>query len=217
MRFAKWLGLLVLFAARDAPAYGGGREPQICDESHLTADVPRPRVAHWATALDPIEVRHVATRANARVRLYAEDGSIDAGACEAFDRIASGYDDPIHPLSTRVEQLVMKAAYHFRGASVLVVSGWRTGAARHGTGEAIDFKLDGVRSSELAAYLRMMPRVGVGVYTHPRTQFVHLDVREPSYHWIDASPPGVRWREAMLRDPRASTLDASWTPQMDLP
>ena len=98
-----------------------------------------------------------------------------------------------------------------------VLLGWRTGAARHGTGEAIDFKLDGVRSSELAAYLRMMPRVGVGVYTHPRTQFVHLDVREPSYHWIDASPPGVRWREAMLRDPRASNLDASWTPQMDSP
>ena len=31
--------------------------------------------------------------------------------------------------------------------------------------------------------------MGVGVYTNPLTQYVHLDVRERSYHWIDASPP----------------------------
>ena len=46
------------------------------------------------------------------------------------------------------------------------------------------------------------PRAGVGIYTNPRTQFVHLDVRDQSYHWVDASPPGVKWHEAQLRDPR---------------
>ena len=41
----------------------------------------------------------------------------------------------------------------------------------------------------VAAYLRGVPRVGVGLYTHPRTRWVHLDVRDRSYHWADATPP----------------------------
>ena len=69
----------------------------------------------------------------------------------------------------------------------------------------------------LAAYLRGLPRVGVGIYTHPRTQFVHLDVRDQSYHWLDASPPGVKWREMQLRDAGASKRDEAWTPARDLP
>jgi hypothetical protein len=46
---------------------------------------------------------------------------------------------------------------------------------------------------------------------------VHLDVREPSFHWIDASPPGVHWREGALWDKAITKRDASWTPEMDLP
>jgi hypothetical protein len=111
----------------------------------------------------------------------------------------------------------MKAAYHFGGTRVIVISGFRRNAGRHGTGDAVDFKLEGVRAARLAAYLRSLPRTGVGVYTHPRTQFVHLDVRESSYFWIDASPPGVRWRPAQLRDPSAAKRDGSWKSEMDLP
>ena len=112
---------------------------------------------------------------------------------------------------------MFKAAYHFKNAPVVVVSGWRANAGRHGTAEALDFKLRGVPSRSLAAYLRGLPRAGVGVYTHPRTQYVHLDVREPSFHWIDASPPGVKWREAQLGDRTCAKRDASWVPEMDLP
>ena len=59
--------------------------------------------------------------------------------------------------------------------------------------------------------------MGVGIYTHPRTQFVHLDVRDASYYWLDASPPGVKWHEARLYDPSAQKRDAAWTPEMDEP
>jgi len=38
----------------------------------------------------------------------------------------------------------------------------------------------------------------VGIYTHPRTSYVHLDDREHSFHWLDASPPGRTWREVSL-------------------
>jgi peptidase M15-like protein len=181
------------------------------------ASAPAARVPHWPSALEPIELESVSSHTRASVRLYASDGSVDAKARGMFEQLAATSGDDAHPLAVRVEQLVVKAAYHFNRARVILVSAWRPHAGRHSTGEAVDFKLVGVRPSLLAAYLRHLPRAGVGVYTHPRTQFVHLDVREPSYHWIDASPPGIKWHEAQLRDPSASARDASWTPDMDLP
>ena len=156
-------------------------------------------------------------RASGRdVRLYADDGEIDETARETFERVAANDAEP-HALAPRVEQLLMRAAYHFGAAPVQVVSAWRERASRHGTGEAIDFKLKGVGARQLAAYLRQLPRAGVGIYTNPRTQFVHLDVRDQSYHWVDASPPGVKWHEAQIRDPGAAKRDAAWTPEADLP
>ena len=52
---------------------------------------------------------------------------------------------------------------------------------------------------------------------HRRTRYVHLDVRERSYHWLDASPPRRHWKEMRLRDPKQAKRDASYTPEMDLP
>ena len=210
------LVLIVLFAiARDAPA-NIVRTPRLLVETPLVAESLNSRVASWAEALGPIEIASVATHATVWIRLYSSDGTIDERARGDFERAASVDADP-HPLTLRLEQLVMKAAYHFKQSRLVVVSGWRPNAGRHGTGDALDFKLEGVRAAQLAAFLRQTPRAGVGIYTHPRTQFVHLDVREPSYHWLDASPPGIKWRAAQLRDPSAQTRDASWTPEMDLP
>jgi hypothetical protein len=59
--------------------------------------------------------------------------------------------------------------------------------------------------------------VGVGIYTHPKTQFVHLDVRDRSFHWLDGSPPGVRWRERRLADPAQPKRDAAYVNVLDLP
>ena len=118
-------------------------------------------------------------------------------------------------------QLAIKAAYHFRAPSLVSVSAYRAQnpfkGSRHATGDALDFQLDGVKAQVLAAYLRTLALVGVGLYTHPRTQYVHLDVREESYHWIDGSPPGVTWREAPLRDPFRMMRDAAYSPELDLP
>jgi uncharacterized protein YcbK (DUF882 family) len=208
--------LVAFFVARDAPARVLGH-PRSVVETSLIAAAPPPRVASWAEALAPVEIGSERTRDSARVRLYASDGEIDPAARSDFERVAAADDEP-HPLAVRLEQLVFKAAYHFKDARVLVVSGWRANAGRHGSGEALDFKLGGVRAALVAAYLRGLPRVGVGVYTNPGTQYVHLDVRVPSYYWIDASPPGAKWRERQLGDLRAGARrDASWTPDSDLP
>ncbi len=186
-------------------------------DTPLGAGARAPRMAAWAASLAPIEVASVYARtSSAPFLLYTPDGAVDDAARAAFERVASGDAEP-HSLALRVEQLLVKAAYHFKRTRVVLLSAWRANAGRHGTGEAVDFKVDGVRAATLAAYLRGLPRAGVGVYTHPRTQFVHLDVRGESYHWIDASPPGVHWREWQLRDPRARQRDAAWSPEQDLP
>jgi uncharacterized protein YcbK (DUF882 family) len=134
-------------------------------------------------------VTSLATGDTASIRLYGLDGEIDEAARMRLEHVVAR-DGEQHVLAARLEQLVVKAAHHFGDAHVFVISGWREHAGRHTTGEALDFKLLGVHAAQLAAYLRGLPRVGVGIYTHPRTQYVHLDVREPSYHWLDASPPG---------------------------
>lgn len=179
----------------------------------------------WAASLAPIAVLNRNTNARGAIRLYGARGVLDRGEARAFMRIAgstrSEPDDAADDderLDLRVVQLAIRAAHHFGGASIAVVSATRAGArGKHGTGEALDFALDGVKASILAAYLRGTPRAGVGIYTHPRTQYVHLDVREHSYHWIDGSPPGVTWREQLLADPKQAMRDASWSASMDLP
>ena len=56
---------------------------------------------------------------------------------------------------SRVVQLAIRAAYHFGGASISIISATRPGAhGKHGTGEALDFSLEGVKAPALAAYLR---------------------------------------------------------------
>jgi hypothetical protein len=174
------------------------------------------RTASWAQALAPLDVISVRTPAKVALRLYGADGEIDEDACGEFERLVAGAASP-HPLDRRLEQLVVKAAYQFHDAEIVVVSGWRERSGRHTAGQALDFRLKGVAPPTLASYLRGLPRAGVGIYTHPGTQFVHLDVREPSFHWIDASPPGVRWRERQMRDPGQAKRDASWTAEGDLP
>ncbi|MDB4936002.1 MAG: hypothetical protein JWP87_2974 [Labilithrix sp.] len=178
-----------------------------------------------ATPSAPIEIVNRNTNAHGKVRLYDEHGVLDRGEARAFMRIAGrektepdDASDDDERLDLRVVQLAIRASHHFGGATIRIISATRPGAhGKHGTGEALDFALEGVRASVLAAYLRGTPRAGVGIYTHPKTQYVHLDVREHSYHWIDGSPPGVTWREQLLPDPKQATRDASWTAAMDLP
>jgi uncharacterized protein YcbK (DUF882 family) len=185
-----------------------------------------PIQATWATSLPAIDVKNRNTNASAKVRLYADDGTLDRDALHTFMRVACSEADlpdradgeVAEPLDPRVVQLAFRAAHHFGNKPIVIVSAMRKGAhGKHGTGDALDFQLEGVRAATLAAYARSYSRAGVGIYTHPKTQYVHLDVRERSYHWLDGSPPGVTWRERLLKDPTQQKRDASWVSTMDLP
>jgi uncharacterized protein YcbK (DUF882 family) len=197
----------------------------------LPADPPAepaaPKVA-WAEKLEPVTFRDVSTGEAVRVRLYDDTGRVDPEAASAIDHLLASdkaaaiarAEGAPSTLDRRLLQLVVKAATRFDASEVEVVSAFRASkrrGSRHRTGKAMDFVLPGVPASRLAASLRREARAGVGVYTHPRTRFVHLDVRDVSYHWLDASPPGRVWREARLLDPGGPARDAAYRPEQDLP
>ncbi len=170
----------------------------------------------WAAELPEVTVQCGNTNAEASVKLYRPDGVLDETALDAFMQTVAENGD-VRTLNERTVRLAFKAAYHFKSLRIVVVSSWRRGHGPHSTGDALDFRLQGVGASRLAAYLRTLPRAGVGIYTHPQTQYVHLDDRETSFHWLDASPPGKTWREAALADKGRDARDAAYAPENDLP
>jgi uncharacterized protein YcbK (DUF882 family) len=170
-------------------------------------------------------VRNVNTGAEATVRLYDDDGEIDPEAEREMTRVLSSDGEP-HALSRRLLQLVVKAAYHLHAKEIGAISAYRPEdhppkpgqkGSRHASCEALDFRVPGTDAKTLAALLRTYGRAGVGLYPHPKTQYVHLDVRDESFHWIDGSPPRVHWRERGLWDAGRAKRDAAWVPELDLP
>ena len=198
----------------DAPDAGGAKG------TGVSGDAPDARVA-WARRLSPVVFRDVNTLADVTLRLYKDDGAIDDAAAAEVERVLwSAKDEAPLRVSRRLLQLVVKVADHFDTHEIQVISSHRGKASkgsRHRSGEAIDFALPGVPSKKVAEVLRTYARVGVGEYIHPRSQFVHLDVREQSYHWIDSSPPKRSWREHPLPDVTATTRDGAYAPAQDLP
>lgn len=158
-------------------------------------------------------------------KLYGQAGRIDDAAAAELDSLLADTRDPKQPktapIDRRLLQLLYRTAYHFGTLSIEVTSAFRAPGRKreglHALGRAIDFAITGVKAEELASYLRKQPRVGVGIYTHRRTRFVHLDVREQSYHWLDASPPGRTWRGMSIGDRSLVARDAAYCREDDWP
>jgi hypothetical protein len=125
-------------------------------------------------------------------------GFDDADMALASEALASREDGSMHAIHPRLVELTYAAVRHFRAPYAFVISGYRGGRAssRHAQGRALDFVLPGVTDRRLAAWLRTLGFVGVGIY--PTSGFVHLDVRGRSYFWSDASGPDQRNRERRI-------------------
>ena len=175
--------------------------------------------------LPALHIENQTTRESLDTKLYDHAGHIDEQLAARLDDLLCDARDAKHHQTTRINrrtlQLLFKAAYHFGLYEVEVVSAFRKpGRHRegpHGTGAAIDFRLPGLSAALLASYLRELPRTGVGVYTHPKTQYVHLDAREHSFHWLDASPPRRRWREKSIGAADLPQRDLRYSAEVDLP
>jgi uncharacterized protein YcbK (DUF882 family) len=220
--------LALFLSSRPAPASTRSRPPAppVQAKPHEAPEARGgPTLDSAFSRLPALRIQSQTTRELLELKLYSADGQVDEAAAQRLDQLLCDARDPekrqVLPIARRTLQLLFKAAYHFGRTEVEVVSGYRAKGKRregpHGTGAAIDFRLPGVPAAELARYLRQVPRTGVGVYTHPKTQYVHLDVRGQSFHWLDASPPRKRWREKSIGSKELGARDRAYTPELDLP
>jgi len=223
------IGLTFALASRSAPA---AQSPNV-KASPATRSAPLVLASLQASghdaspfeALAALHIENQTSRESLDIKLYDARGQIDEAAATRLDELLCDARSPkerdVGHINRRTLQLLFKAAYHFGSREVQIVSAYRKPGRRregpHGTGDAIDFRLLGTSARELAAYLREIPRTGVGIYTHPKTQYVHLDSREHSFHWLDASPPRRHWREKSIGARDLLERDRRYAPDVDLP
>ena len=221
-------GLAFAFQPRQAPAAQTAPVARTASLSKRPTPLSvqtTPRALTRFEQLSALRIENQTTRETRELKLYDASGQVDEAAARQLDELLCDARSPKHHATTRLNrrtlQLLYKAAYHFAAYEVEVVSAYRKPGRRregpHGTGTAIDFRLRGVSARELASYLREIPRTGVGVYTDKRTQYVHIDSREHSFHWLDASPPRRHWREKSIGAPDLEKRDALYEPAQDWP
>jgi uncharacterized protein YcbK (DUF882 family) len=143
-------------------------------------------------------------------------------AASLLDRAAfvmrESYSGNEHPIEPRLLDVVYALQTHFNAHEVRMVSGYRTphhGASNHGRGRAMDLVIPGASDEDVAKFAREMGFVGVGVY--PTSGFVHVDVRDRSYFWVDASGPGRRNRERGILGDLAKKSDQRAASRGDKP
>jgi uncharacterized protein YcbK (DUF882 family) len=151
---------------------------------------------------------------NDRIEMRA---TTDKGAfgAEEIDRAAyvlrEAHSGNEHPIEPRVLDVVYRIQRRFDAQEIRVISGYRTPRGRsgsnHGKGRALDIVVPGASDEDVAKFAREMGFVGVGVYPH--SGFVHVDVRDRSYFWVDASLPGKRNRERGILGDLAKRSDAA--------
>ncbi len=136
-------------------------------------------------------------------------------AAHDLDRAAHLLRDPHtgneHPVDPRLLDAIYRIERKFSAQGVRVISGYRTarasGGSNHGKGRAVDLVVPGVSDEDVAKFARDMGFMGVGVY--PVSGFVHVDVRDRSYFWLDSSAPGKKNRERGVLGDLALRADAA--------
>jgi len=142
---------------------------------------------------------HLNRRDTFTLRQKDMQGRPPKGFQKRFDRfLRCHYTNKTHAMNPRLVRLLYQTGRHWPGQRLEVISGFRNPTVAknphspHMKGLACDFRVAGVKNTELRDYLRgNMKKVGVGYY--PNSSFVHLDVRKDrSAFWIDYSGPGER-------------------------
>lgn len=156
----------------------------------------------------PLRLYSINGRTRAEIVPSGRDGGFDEAACAEVSRIMEDHRaHTTHPVDRRLVEVVYEIARHFHAPQVSVVSGYREGSpgSHHHMGRAIDIVIPGVRDEDLAAYARTIGFLGVGTY--PMSGFVHVDVRNASFFWVDGSAPGRSHRIREVRGTEARRAD----------
>jgi uncharacterized protein YcbK (DUF882 family) len=115
-----------------------------------------------------------------------------------------------HPIDARLLNLLYAIQKRFSAGEIRFVSAYRAPykgqGSNHGYGRAMDLVVPGATDEEVASYARSLGFVGVGIY--PISGFVHVDVRERSFFWVDRSGPGQPNRTTGILAGEAASGDA---------
>lgn len=120
-----------------------------------------------------------------------DGGGFSPLARERASWILRARDGAQHPVDPRLLDLVYALQRKFGAGEIRFLSGFRTPkrpGSNHGFGRALDLVVPGATDEQVATYARSLGFVGVGIY--PTSGFVHLDVRDRSFFWVDRSGPG---------------------------
>jgi uncharacterized protein YcbK (DUF882 family) len=136
-------------------------------------------------------------------------------SAEDLDRAAHVMREPSsgneHPVDPRLLDAIYRLEAHFHAHEIRIISGYRTprggATSNHGKGRAMDLVVPGASDEEVAKFAREQGFAGVGIY--PVSGFVHVDVRERSYFWVDTSGPGKRSRIRGILADLAQKSDAA--------
>jgi uncharacterized protein YcbK (DUF882 family) len=137
------------------------------------------------------------------------EGGFGPQALERASWILRSADGQQHPVDPRLLDVAYALQRRFGAAEIRFLSGFRTpkrGASNHGLGRAIDLVVPGATDEEVAAFARARGFVGVGIY--PTSGFVHVDVRDRSFFWVDRSGPGKPNRTVGILGGDAAASDA---------
>jgi uncharacterized protein YcbK (DUF882 family) len=147
----------------------------------------------------PVELFAVNGKETLQLRLRDDKGRPMRNVQKRFDRfLRCHHTQKVHAMNPRLVRVLYQVGKHYPGRRLEVVSGYRHPSVAknprspHMKGLACDFRVSGIKNTELRDYLRSgFQTVGVGYYTN--SSFVHLDVRKDrSAFWIDYSGPGER-------------------------
>jgi uncharacterized protein YcbK (DUF882 family) len=142
-----------------------------------------------------LELYAVNFREELTVDLYEEDGSFSADALDQLNHIfRCKRTDTEKAIDPHLFEMLSRVYDHF-GKRIELVSGFRNQnrtSSFHFHGSASDIRIPGISDTELHKFVASLDTGGMGLGIYPHAGFVHVDIRpEPSYRWVDYSPPGT--------------------------
>ncbi len=124
--------------------------------------------------------------------------TFDASSLDIASHVFCPDEATLVEIDPRLLALLYQLQREFDVPYVRLISGFRDTreTSRHFQGRAADIVLPGVSDRKLAKRLQREHGVGVGLY--PNSGFVHVDVRDANYYWVDYSLPGSKQRPRAL-------------------
>ena len=141
-----------------------------------------------------LKLYNVNFRESLEVDLYNPDGTMSDDALDKLNHFwrckRTGTEKPINP---HLFEVLSAIEDHFDGKQLELVSGFRNQehqTSRHFEGNASDVRMPGVSDKELHAFVASIDNGHQGLGLYPKAGFIHVDVRDESFRWIDYSPAG---------------------------